>query len=149
MWRAITENDLLAALNVSEKSAYESVLLDVDQPDLVPAIFAAVTAKARGRIAACRENMVGEEGTVPDGIIFDLMPLVIERLMTRLGLSVDEDRQKQVTESNRFLRDIAACNFQIEQPPVKGPDAEQGAGGAVVVRPGDRRATREKLDGLM
>ncbi len=149
-WRKLTKEDLHSALNAAETAGYESAVLATGQTDLVDKLLIQVTADARSRIAACSGNILGEADTVPSGVIYRLMPLVIHRLLTRLGLTVKDARNDDWEESNRWLRDVANCKVTIERPIVDGPAVEQGKyGNAVVVRKGSRKARRSDMEGLL
>jgi hypothetical protein len=71
--------------------------------------------------------------------------MVVAAIIARIpGYDLDEKKKARYDNALALLRDVAACRFSIEDPDSgadPGPAAE-------LVSSEERRATREKLDGL-
>src|SRR4051812_33234539 len=118
-WRAITEADLLTRISGPELAAIRAAALGVAQADPVQATIDQVTLEVRGRVAACRANTLGAGDTIPDELLSHALALIVMALMPRAaGLVIDGDgaRKDAADWADKILRDVAKCEFAIEQP---------------------------------
>lgn len=127
MWIALTEEKLLTRISGPELAAFRSVALADGQADPVQGLFDAITRKVRSRVAACTQNKLGPEGTIPDEILSDALALCVMDIMTRpAGTVIDPNdaRTKAATQAEQNLRDVASCKIMIEQPPTNEESTE-------------------------
>ncbi len=150
MWVELTEDDVRTRLSASELSALEGEELAEGQESPLADIVAGVVREVRGRVAACASNALGDGDTIPDELRHHALALVRFRLCTRLpGMQdlLDDRRTREYEAALSALRDVAACKFAIEQPAT--PSDEQVAGPSVeLISSRERRATRERMEGL-
>lgn len=118
-WRAITEADVLTRISGPELEGFREAALADDQTDPVDDILGQVTNDIRGYVAACRQNTVGEAGTIPESLLGTALDLIVIEIQTRAaGILIDPEnvRKSKMERAERRLRDVAACKFAIEQP---------------------------------
>lgn len=150
-WRAITEDDLKTQISGDELSAVRDAALADEQEDPVQPTIDQVTKEVRGFVAACSRNVLDADAAkVPDELIGYAVAIVVPRLMGRLaGLAIDKEEVRKTAASNALsvLRDVAACDFAIEQ--TEDPTtATVNNGDVQVVSSTTRITTRTKLNGL-
>lgn len=148
-WITLTESDVVTKLSGPEIAALKSAALQAGQTNPLPEIITQVVKEIRGYIAACSRNVLGDGETIPDELLGAAITRIRFELATRLPAALlTEDRRTANANALTQLRDVAACRFSIV--PASEPATEQAAGGnaAEVVSGTNRRATREKLEGL-
>lgn len=148
-WITITENDVITKLSGPEKAAMNSAALQALQVPPLPEIIAQVTLEIRGYVAACKTNVLGPLGTIPEELLGTAITRIRFEFATRLPVAslLTEDRRSANSDALTRLRDVAACNFAIVAP--ENPAAEQPGGPATqLVSASPRKATRQKLSGL-
>ncbi len=146
MWRELTENDVLAALNAPETMAYQSAAIAEDQ-DVLAQTIAQVTQECRSHIADCPGNTLAAGNTLPERVIYHAVALIRFRLMTRLGLEVNEDRRKEQRDAIAFFYRVSECKVAIEKP--EGATEDSGSTPKITVISSRRTiASRDKLSGL-
>lgn len=144
-WVTITEDDVLSGTAGRELAAYRTRALAQGQDDPLPQVVSKVIGEVRGFVAGCPENKLGAPGLIPSRLLPAAVDLVIYRLTNRLGLAVKEDRRTAYREARELLRQVARCEFAIDDPDLG--DVGAGPGAEVVNRP-NRVADKEQLGGL-
>lgn len=149
MWRELTEDDVLNALNAAELAVYRKVQANVDgsDGDVLPEIIIKAVQEARGHIGDCASNRLAAGNTVPDRVVHHVVSVICYRLSTRLGIKVKEDRKEEYKDARRFLERVSECKVAIEWP--EGETEESGNVSTVdVVSSSARVSTRDSLKGL-
>lgn len=153
-WAALTEAKVQNRLSAAELTALKTAAIAGSQTAaaILAAGIEAVTGEVRGYVAACRNNQLGEAGTIPEELEATALALLRRHLFTRLpamkGL-FDDLRQQEATDALQRLRDVAACKFAIVPPTDAAPAAEQAGGsGTTLIHSRTRIATRETMAGL-
>lgn len=151
MWITPTISDFKRRFSGAE---YEGIttaaLADGQEGDaVVESVITDVVKLIRGKVAACRNNVLGAGNTIPDELLDAALSIVRWRVLTRLpntGLA-DDPRELEYREALGLLDDVAACKFVIEQPEtateqvIASPVAE-------VIHSTCRQAIRERMNGL-
>ena len=146
-WRAITEADLTSALSGPETTAYRSRLTATGQADTLPAVISQVTGEVREAIRSCARNRLTEDAAlVPEGLIYHAVAIVRYRLMTRLGMSINDDRKEEWRAATRALERVARCELVVED--IDDPSRVNQPGGVELVGRRTRVATNDLLRGL-
>jgi hypothetical protein len=151
MWIALTEEKLLTRMSGLELDAFRSVALKDGQADPVQGLFDQITRKVRSRVAACMQNKLGPEGTIPDELLDDALALCVMGVMTRpAGTVIDPNdaRTKSAAQAESNLRDAAMCKIAIEQPPVAEESTEVIGAPSPKIAPRPRRFTQCTEDGI-
>jgi hypothetical protein len=151
MWITLTEDDVLTALTGSEAEAFTTAALDDGQANPLPEIIAQVINHIRARVAACRHNSLGTGDTIPDELKSAAVDIIAYRLATRLPISgrssIMERLKEKHDDADSLLRDVARCNYAVEQPATVS-DEVQGGGSVKVVTSRPRIAKGSDLSGL-
>ncbi len=151
-WRAITEDDVQAAMSEPEDTAYRTSLLVSGQTDPLVQIISQVTLQFRNAIRSCEKNRLHETATwLPEGAIFHAVAVIVFRLLSRLSAGGEEpskSREMEYKEALRWLELVRSCKEIIEQPDGDGSESGPGAGQMEQITPARRRADREGLRGL-
>jgi len=149
MWRELTEDDVLAALNEPETIAYQTAAVSAGQ-DVLSEITAQVVQECRAHIADCRHNTLAAGNTLPDRVMYHAVALVRYRMMTRLDIEVSEDRRREQRDAVEFFRRVSECKAAIE--PGDGTASEDGTDAQASPRPGitarSRNFSRNQQDGI-
>lgn len=145
-WREITEDDVLTALTGPETAAYKSAALKSGQSDPLAAVIATAVEEARGYIAGCRHNVLAEGNTVPEAMIHHVISIIRYRFISRLPISVSDEREQEYKDARTYLRDVAACRVGIEQPDTASDSSFPAATPTVSAR--TRRFSRSQQDGI-
>ena len=151
-WRAITEDDVRAAMAGPEDSAYRERLLVSGQADPLVAIIAQVVVQFRNAIRSCGKNSLHATATfLPEGAIFHAVALIRYRLLSRFAVGSDdqpgEARSNEYREALRWLELVRSCKELVEQPDGDGTET----GGSEIEVSSDtpvRQWTRTKQSGL-
>jgi hypothetical protein len=119
MWLSLTPALILSKLSAPELAAMRTAATGAGQTDPLGEVLAQVTREVRGFVAACADNRLGPEDTIPDELLGAAINRARYELATRLPVaSLLTDAR---TEANRdalaILRDTAACRFRIVPPP--------------------------------
>jgi hypothetical protein len=116
MWITPTENDLLTTLSETELAAYRAAALAGGQADPVAPTLAQVVDLVRGYVGAYRPNTLGGDGTIPQKLLAPAIDLVAVRLPQRVGVPPKEVRKAAADQAVRLLEQVAAGDFNIEEP---------------------------------
>jgi len=149
MWRELTESDVEAGLSAPETAAYQTAAISAGQ-NVLAQIIAQVTQECRGHIADCSRNTLAPGETLPERVHYHAVAMVRFRMMTRLGLSVSEDRRKEQRDAIRFFERVASCDVAIE--PGDGTGTDDGTDSQAAPSPGitarKRQFSRGQQDGI-
>lgn len=146
-WIAITTDDVKTRLAGAELTAYQTAALATAQTDPLPEIITAVVNEVRGRVAACAANQLDvDQTTIPDELLHHALAIIRYRLITRLPIAVKEERRKEYDDALAVLRDVAACNFAIEQPATAS--SEEIGAPSPSVKERKRKFTQTTEDGV-
>jgi hypothetical protein len=151
MWIELIEAHLLTRMSGVELDRLRSAVLEEGQADPVQDVFDQVTRKVRSRVAACMQNKLGPEGTIPDELLDDALALCVMKVMTRPGgttIDPEEQRAKDAVQAEANLRDAANCKIAIEQPPVAEESTEVIGAPSPKTSPRPRRFTQCTEEGL-
>jgi hypothetical protein len=146
MWRELTEDDVLAALNAPEAAAYQSAAI-ADGQDVLEDITGQVVQECRAHIADCPRNALAAGATLPERVMYHAVALIRFRMLTRLDLEVSKDRMAAKQDAIRFFERVADGRVTVEQPEGETDDSS-GAAGVETISSRGRQATRENLRGL-
>lgn len=151
-WKTITTTEVEDRLAAAEYTALTTVAkrAEATATSLVEDAIEDVVRLVRGFVAACRQNTLGAGQTIPNELDGAALALIRRHLFTRLpgmGDLYDESRQKETSDALSLLRDVARCNFVIEQPATATTEtvASPEIG---TVRSVSRQSTRERMTGL-
>jgi hypothetical protein len=149
MWRELTEDDVLGALNAPETSAYKTAAISLGQDPLAQ-IISQVTSESRGHIADCSTNTLAPGSTLPERVHYHALAMVRFRLMTRLDIEVSEDRRKEQRDAIAFFYRVAECKVAIEPGDGTGTeddtDSQASPSPGITARP--RKFSRQQQDGI-
>lgn len=146
MWIEITAADVQTRLAGAELSAYRSAGMAAGQADPLPEIISAVVNEVRGYVAACARNTLGAGATIPDKLKSTALAMVRYRLITRLPLTIGEERKQEYRDALDLLREVAACRFAVEEPETP-EESEAIATSLPSMGTRTRNFTRELQDG--
>ncbi len=151
-WRAITEDDIRAALTAPEDEAYRGQLLSAGQTDPLEQIIAQVTLQVRNSIRSCPKNRLHATTTfLPEGAIFYAVAIIRYRLLSRFAIGEQDQpgdaRSAEYREALRWLEMVRSCKEVIEDPDGDGTEVPS-KGQMEQITPTRRRADREGLKGL-
>lgn len=118
MWISPTENDLLTSLSETELASYRSAALASGQADPVAPTLAQIVDLVRGYVGAYRPNVLGAAGTIPQKLLAPAVDLVAVRLPQRVGVTPKDVRKAAADAAIRLLEQVAAGDFNIEEPDV-------------------------------
>lgn len=121
-WVTITEADVQTRLAGAELSSYRSAAKAQGQVDPLPEIISNVVAEVRGHIAACERNTLGDGETIPEKLMHTALALIRYRLITRLPLTVSEERKEEYRDATELLHRVADCKFAVEEPETASDD---------------------------
>ena len=152
-WKTLTIAALKTRISGSEFEALSSAALGSgqDAETVVEDVLSAVVKLVRGKVAACRANVLGEGDTIPDELEDAALAIARNRVFTRLpgmGALNDDTRRDEVRSAERLLDSVAACTFLIEQPADVSPQVIAGPAVEVITTP-TRTATRQTMQGLL
>ena len=149
MWRTLTTDDVLAAMNAPETAAYESAAIAPGQ-DVLAEITAQVVQECRAHIADCDRNSLAPGETLPERVIYHAVALIRFRMLTRLDLEISEDRRREQRDAVEFFRRVSECKAAIE--PGDGTASPDGTDSQASPRPGisarSRNFSREQQSGI-
>lgn len=139
MWRSLTTDDVLAAMNAPETAAYESAAIAPGQ-DVLAEITTQVVQECRAHIADCDRNSLAPGETLPERVIYHAVALIRFRMLTRLDLQISEDRRREQRDAVEFFRRVSECKAAIE--PGDGTASPDGTDSQASPRPGITARTR-------
>ena len=149
-WIAITVDTLNEAKIAKLISAADSKALAVGQAGRATGIIQGVVDDIRRKVASNTINRVDADlTTIPKGLRDLAVDLIIARLKVAIEMDLSEDERRQVSRRNQELDRIADAKDVIDQPdnPIDSP-VQKGA--AVEVASSiPRKATQEKMGGLI
>lgn len=146
-WIELLPADIEDNLNSTEMNAYRTAKQKPGAADPLPGIIDQVVYQIRGAVRSCRSNRLHENPVlIPRSAEHHATVLVLYRLANRFRLDVTDDRRAEWREANRWLRDVAACDFDIE-PPTEETDAPGPVNGPNVGRP-SLTMTRKQQEGI-
>lgn len=118
MWRELTEDDVLAAMNSAEAAAFRGQLLAEGQSDPLPEVMSQVALEIREAIRSWPKNVLSPaEGEIPSGAVRHAAALVRHRLATRFSdtREVSEARLMEYREAVRYLDMVASGKRAVER----------------------------------
>lgn len=145
-WITITEDDIKTRLAGAELSAYTSAARASGQGNPLPEIITQVVSEIRGYIAACERNTLSVGEMIPDKLLGAALAMIRYRLVTRLPLSVSDERKQEYTDAIRLLERVADCKFMVEEP--LEPDDEQSSAPSPRITQRTRYFSRSQQDGI-
>jgi len=86
-WITLTQDDLIGSLTAAELTAVQTKALAVGQVNPVPQKFVEAIQEIRGRVAACKENRLGEGATIPEELKPAALAILRYRVLTRLPIA--------------------------------------------------------------
>lgn len=129
-----------------ELDAINAAAIGLGQDPLAD-ITATAVNEARAHIADFPSNRLAAGATVPERVVHHIVAIIRYRMMTRLDMSVSEDRRAEYRAATRFFERVSEGKVAIESP--TGETEATSAGGRVETlaqRP--RIAGRNQLNGL-
>lgn len=153
-WNTITPDNLTGILSAAEYASVTTASLPEGKtgPEVVAEVISNAITEARGYIAGNSENILGEEGTIPDELRASVLVIVRYRVFTRLPKMkalLDALRVDEYNEAMRKLRDVSAGKFKLVQPLTPAaPDQQPGGGSVGLVSKSRKRMRRENTGGL-
>lgn len=147
-WITLTEAHLLTKISGPELAQIREAALGEGQVDPVQPTLDQVTREVRGRVAACARNRLGAGNTIPDELLDAALSLAVLRFEGRAaGLSIDENsvRANAARSAESLLRDVARCEFSLEQPDSVSTEVIAAPAPSFGTR--TREFTRERQDG--
>jgi hypothetical protein len=115
-WITITENDIKTRLAGAELSAYTSAAKAQGQGNPLTEIISQVVSEIRGYVAACARNTLGAGATIPDKLLSAALAMIRYRLITRLPLSISEERKREYDDAISLLERVSDCKFAVDEP---------------------------------
>lgn len=149
-WREITDADVEGVLAGPELEAYRQRAGDSDgnDDDKLDLLIASVTDECRAYIEDCNENRLGAANTLPERCIGPALAVLRYKLMTRLGMGVNESRTQEYRDARKFFESVAACKLKIEQPDSGDVVSEANVPDLEVIDEAPQQMTRNQLGGL-
>lgn len=146
-WRVLTRDDVLRVLTEPETAAYESAAKGAEQ-DVIAEVLESVVNECRSAIADHAPNQLAAGLTLPDRALHHAVAIIRFRLLTRLDITVSEDRRTEYHDARKFFDAVAEGRRQIELPD-GALSTEAAPGQAIeVVNSSPREMTRESMKGL-
>jgi hypothetical protein len=121
-WMTPSETDLLTSLSETELATYRAAALASGQADPVAPTLAQVVDLVRGYVGAYRPNTLGAAGTIPQKLLAPAIDLAAVRLPQRVGVPPKDVRKTAADAAVRLLEQVAAGDFNIEEPDVTSPE---------------------------
>ena len=118
MWITLQPDDLASRLAAAEYAALQTAAVGA-YGNTIPNVLNDVIAEVRGRVAACKSNQLGPEGTIPEELKATALAIARWRCLSRLpGMKSmqDEARRVEYSDALALLADVAKCAFAITQP---------------------------------
>jgi hypothetical protein len=147
MWRALTEDDILAALSAPETAAYQTAAIVVGQDPLAE-ITAQVVHECRSHIADCPRNTLAPGETLPRRVHYHALALIRFRLITRLDLEVSEDRRREQRDAIEFFRRVSECKVAVEPADATENSTDSFASPRPGITARRRQYSRDQQDGI-
>jgi hypothetical protein len=118
-WNFLTDKDAASAFAEWEWQAISATARDSGAGDVVQKSIDRTVSRVRAYVRSCDRNQLGPAGTIPDEIHSAALALLMEDLATNLpasGVTLDDGRQRRISEAKAELKMIASCELDIEQP---------------------------------
>jgi hypothetical protein len=97
-------------------------------------------------VGAYRPNTLGADGTIPQKLLATALDLVAVRLPQRVGVAPKDVRLTAATQAVRLLEQVAAGNFNIEEPDNASAETTSAPRPTIAAHP--RRFTWREEEGL-
>ena len=121
-WIIPAESDVLTVLSSAELTTYRAAATAAGEADPVAPTLAQVVDLVRGYVGAYRPNTLGAAGSIPQKLLAPALDLVAVRLPQRVGVAPKEVRQTAAAKAVRLLEQVAAGEFNIEEPVTVSPE---------------------------
>lgn len=149
-WITLSTDDVKRSVTGAELTALQTAALSAGQSDPFTAILSDVIKEARGYVAACAENTLGDGLTIPEELKGAVLARVRFEAFTRLPLGrslLTDDRVKANDNATRLFERCAACTFKLEQPATVSAEVT-GGGSVAIAASSPRRAKPAQMAGL-
>jgi phage gp36-like protein len=145
-WIQLTRTNVLSALNSAEEAAYNAAVTgDIDPAE---EILLTAVREARGHIEDHPGNRLAAGDTIPERIEHHVLAIVRFRIMTRLDISVSEDRRQEYRDARRFLERVSEGKVSIEKPSGAVDNSAAAGGTMEVIESSPDTLDREGLSAL-
>lgn len=125
---------MLTVLSETELATYRAAAMASGQADPVAPTLAQVVDMVRGYVGAYRPNTLGAAGTIPQKLLATALDLVAVRLPQRVGVPPKDVRQMAASRALRLLEQVAAGDFNIEEPDVVTDETTEAPRPSIVAR---------------
>jgi hypothetical protein len=133
-WIAPVEADVLTVLSETELATYRAAATASGQVDPLAPTLAQVVDMVRGYVGAYKPNTLGAPGTIPQKLLATALDLVAVRLPQRVGVPPKDVRQMAATRALRLLEQVAAGDFNIEEPDVASDETTEAPRPSILAR---------------
>lgn len=119
MWVYLTDKDAASVFAEWELEAFTATARDSGAGDVIEKAITRTVSRVRAYVRSCDRNALGVAGTIPDELHSAAIALLMEDLATNIpasGVTLDEGRQRRISEAKEELRMISRCELEIEQP---------------------------------
>lgn len=137
-WITITTATLNEAKIAALIEACDTAALGDGQANRASGLIQGVVDEIRLAVGTCQKNKVDADATkIPKGLRDLAVDLIIARLKKAIERPLTDDEARDVTERRRQLRDVAKCDFAVDQPDdAVAPEVQSSAGVKVIRQPG-------------
>jgi hypothetical protein len=128
-WITPSETHLRTRLSGPEIQAFKTAALASGQSNPIPDLLEEVVNRIRGDVAACEQNVLGPDGTIPDKLLGACLSIAVIEVMARAAgtvLDPEQARREAARNAERLLERVAACKFAIDVPDVQSDEVIQG-----------------------
>lgn len=118
-WVFLTDRDAASAFVEHEWQGIVATARDSGAGDVVQKAIDRTVARVRGYIQSCDQNQLGQAGTIPEELVSTALALLIEDLATNIpasGITLDEGRQRRISEAKAELKMVASCDLKVSIP---------------------------------
>ena len=152
MYIAITTDDVKTRLAGPELVALQTAGLATSQADPLPEIIQQVVREVRGYVKACAKNAgsMGAGATIPDELLGSALAMIRWKMISRLPKTplATEQRRDEYKDAIAHLKQVAACQFEIEPAPSDAVSTEVVAVPRPRITKPERNFSREAQSGL-
>jgi hypothetical protein len=124
-WVYLTDKDAATAFVEHEWQALTASARDSGAGDVVEKAIARVVARVRMHVASCDRNALGPAGTIPEELVSSALALLVEEMATSIpasAVTLDEGRQRRISEAKVELKAVMNCELSVEQPTAPDPN---------------------------
>ena len=144
-WVPVTTNDVLAVLNSTELTTYQTFRPANGQADPLATLIGHVTSEVLGYVR--RRIVPDASGNIPDVCLGHAVSIITWRLMLRCGSKTNLDSRKQLyDEAVKFLQDIAEGKIALARS--SNPSTEITGLPQPAIARNRNPASRWKQDGI-